>query len=78
MGAFAEHAAACGELRLRRMGIVDRPLAELSGTAKLAAIAAAYGGSLLSFPARLWPRKRLTDTYLTDPAVRALSPRQEG
>jgi hypothetical protein len=70
---FAEHAASCGELRLRRMGIVDRPLAELSGVAKLGAIAAAYGGSLLSAPARLWPRKRLTETYLKDPEVRALA-----
>jgi hypothetical protein len=73
MREFAEHAASCGELRLRRMGIVDRPLSDLSRAAKLGAVAAAYGGSLLAAPARLWPRKRLTETYLSDPAVRALA-----
>ncbi|HEY6049987.1 MAG TPA: ferritin-like domain-containing protein, partial [Thermoanaerobaculia bacterium] len=68
---FVEHAARSGELRLRRMGIVDRPLAELSAAAKLAAIAAACGASVLALPSRLLPRKRLTDTYLSDPEVRA-------
>jgi hypothetical protein len=80
MREFADHAASCGEIRLLRMGIVDRPLAQLSRAAKLGAVAAAYGGSLLSAPARLWPRKRLTETYLSDPDVRALltgAPRPE-
>jgi len=34
---------------------------------KAAAVAEAYGASLLSAPLRLFPRKRLTDTYLSDP-----------
>jgi hypothetical protein len=67
--AFVEHAARCGELRLRRLGIVDRPFAGLSTAAKLLAVTAAYGTSVLSLPSRLLPRKRLTETYLSDPSI---------
>jgi bacterioferritin (cytochrome b1) len=70
----------CAETRLRRMGVLDRPLAEL-GTAKRAAlILETYGGKALAGLAglvtglvRLLPfvpkRKRLPDTYLRDPHV---------
>src|SRR5689334_13677532 len=70
----------CAETRLLRMGVLDRPLAEL-GTAKRAAlILETYGGKALGGLAglvtglvRLLPfvpkRKRLTDTYLKDPHV---------
>jgi bacterioferritin (cytochrome b1) len=78
--AFLDHANACAELRLRRIGVLDRPLAELSGTQRAALVAEAYGGKLLgglgwlvTAPLRLlpmWPKKkRLTDTYLRDPHV---------
>jgi hypothetical protein len=73
--AFLARANDASELRLRRMGLLDRPLAEL-GRARRAALmleglAARYAGALL-------PRRRrlLTDTYLADPVVRhpALAP----
>lgn len=78
--AFLDHANACAELRLRRTGVLDRPLAELSGARRALLVAEAYGGkllgglvSLLTLPLRilpLWPRKkRLTDTYLRDAHV---------
>ncbi len=78
--AFLEHANVCAELRLRRIGVIDRPLAELSGAKRALLVAEAYGGklvggvgSLLMVPLRIlpfWPkRKRLTDTYLSDAHV---------
>ena len=83
--AFLERTLACAELRMRRMGLLDRPLAELGRGRRAALIGEAYGGKLLgalgrlvTWPLRLlpfWPRKkRLTDTYLRDPAVRVLPP----
>lgn len=79
---FLAHANRCAELRLRRIGVLDRPLAELSGARRALLVAEAYGGkalgglgSLLLAPLRLlpfWPkRKRLTDTYLADAHVAA-------
>src|SRR5678816_2745755 len=76
--AFLDHANACAELRLLRIGVLERPLAELSGVRRALLVAEAYGGkllgglvSLVSSPLRalpLWPRKkRLTETYLGDP-----------
>ena len=70
----------CAELRLRRIGVLDRPLAELGTLRRAALVAEAYGGkalggllSLVTWPLRLlpfWPKKkRLTDTYLRDPHV---------
>jgi len=70
----------CAELRLRRIGVLDRPLAELRGLKRAALVAEAYGGkalgalgSLVTWPLRMlpfWPKKkRLTDTYLADPHV---------
>ena len=78
--AFLALANRCAELRLRRMGLLDRPLAEVGGWKRAALVAEAYGGKLLgglvdlvTFPLRLlpfWPKKkRLTDIYLTDPHV---------
>lgn len=78
--AFLEHANRCAELRLRRIGVLDRPLAELGGFKRALLVVEAYGGkalgglgSLLMTPLRLlplWPKKkRVTDTYLRDPHV---------
>ena len=78
--AFLALANRCAELRLQRMGLLDRPLAELGGLKRAALVAEAYGGKLLgglvdlvTLPLRLlpfWPKKkRLTDVYLRDPHV---------
>jgi len=78
--AFLDHANRCAELRLRRIGVLDRPLAEIGGLSRALLVAEAYGGkllgglaSLVTLPLRLlplWPKKkRLTDTYLRDPHV---------
>jgi bacterioferritin (cytochrome b1) len=78
--AFLAHANQCAEMRLRRIGVLDRPLTEISGAKRAALVAEAYGGkalgglgSLLMLPLRalpFWPKKkRLTDTYLADPHV---------
>jgi hypothetical protein len=77
--AFLEHANKCAEIRLRRIGVLDRPLAEISGAKRAALVAEAYGGklvgglgSLLAVPFKLLPwfrRRRVTDTYLADPHV---------
>jgi bacterioferritin (cytochrome b1) len=77
---FLEHTNRCAELRMRRIGLLDRPLAELGGFKRAALVAEAYGGkalggllSLITLPLRLlpfWPKKkRLTDTYLADPHI---------
>jgi len=77
--AFLEHANRCAETRLRRIGVLERPLAEISGAKRAALVAEAYGGkllgglgSLVALPLKLLPwfkRKRVTDTYLADPHV---------
>jgi hypothetical protein len=66
---FLESSLACAEQRLLRMGVLTRPLIELSALEKSLAVAEAYGTSLVQTPLRLLPKKRLTDTYLKDPAV---------
>lgn len=86
--AFLDHANACAELRLQRIGVLDRPLAELSGGRRALLVAEAYGGkllgglgSLVTSPLRLlplWPKKkRLTETYLGDPHVTGFLPAAE-
>jgi bacterioferritin (cytochrome b1) len=80
MSSFLAHANHCAELRLRRIGVLDRPLTELSGSRRAMLVAEAYAGkllggvvSLVSLPLRLLPwfrKKRVTDTYLEDPHVR--------
>ncbi len=82
--AFLELSVRCNETRLRRMGMIDRPLAELGALRRAALVTEAYGGkalgalaSLVTLPLRLLPwfkRKRLTDTYLKDPHIHALPP----
>jgi bacterioferritin (cytochrome b1) len=78
--AFLAMSNRCAETRLRRMGVLDRPLAELGLARRAALVAEAYGGkllgalgSLVTAPLRLLPgfpkKKRLTDVYLTDPHV---------
>jgi bacterioferritin (cytochrome b1) len=77
--AFLAHANHCAELRLRRIGVLDRPLDQLSGGRRAMLVAEAYGGkllggvgSLIALPLRVLPwfrKKRVTDTYLADPHV---------
>ncbi len=78
--AFLAHANTCAELRLQRIGVLDRPLSEISGAKRKLLVAEAYGvkalsglGSLALIPFKLlpfWPKKkRLTDTYLSDAHV---------
>jgi bacterioferritin (cytochrome b1) len=77
--AFLAHANHCAEIRLRRIGVLDRPLAEISKARRAALVTEAYAGkalgglgSLLALPLRLLPwfkKKRVTDTYLLDPHV---------
>ena len=75
----------CAETRLRRIGVLDRPLAEMGTLKRAALVAEAYGGkalggllSLVTLPLRLlpfWPKKkRLTDTYLRDAHVTGFLP----
>lgn len=66
---FLDFAVDCGELRLRRMGVVDAALNEIPLARKAGAVLAAYGSSVAGLPLRLLPRRRLTDTYLHDPVV---------
>ncbi|MCX5747256.1 MAG: ferritin-like domain-containing protein [Proteobacteria bacterium] len=80
--AFLAHANRCAEMRLIRIGVLDRPLAEIGRAKRALLVAEAYGGkalgglgSILMVPFRLlpfWPKKkRLTDTYLADAHVAA-------
>jgi hypothetical protein len=74
----------CAETRLQRIGVLDRPLAEIGGAKRALLVAEAYGGkalgglvSLLATPLRMlpfWPKKkRLTDTYLRDQHIAGFS-----
>ncbi len=86
MPAFLDRCNQAAETRMLRMGLIDRPLAEMGGLTRAARVAEAYGGKALGALGRLvtWPfrlllpfvfrQKRLTDTYLQDPAIRALPP----
>jgi hypothetical protein len=67
-------------MRMRRISLLDRPLAELGWLRRAALVTEAYGGkalggllSLVTLPLRLLPflprKKRLTDTYLDDPHI---------
>ncbi len=77
---FLAFANRCAETRLRRIGVLDRPLAELGGGKRALLVAEAYAGKaagglvhVLTTPLRLlpfWPKKkRLTDSYLADPHI---------
>lgn len=74
--AFLALCLACSETRLQRIGILDRPLAQVSAAQRTALVGEAYarkGGEsarkLLRLPTL--GKRRLTDTYLEDPIVRA-------
>ena len=72
---FLELSVECAEKRLLRMGVLTKPLRNLGRLEKGLAVAEAYGTSLLAAPLRrLLPRKRLTGTYLSDPAVQEPAP----
>jgi bacterioferritin (cytochrome b1) len=71
---FVEFAVERSELRLLRMGVAETPPARMPASRKAAAVALAYGRGLLLAPGRLLPRKRLTETYLRDPSLRARVP----
>ena len=75
--AFLQFTVDCAEQRLLRMGVLSKPFAEVTALEKAACVAEAYGTSLLTAPLRLLPRKRLTDTYLRDPAVLLRKPEEE-
>lgn len=81
--AFVRHSLAVMEKRLLRIGLLDRPVAAISGWQKARLVAEAYGTKAITalvakrFARVLTPlqtlgffkKKRLTDTYLDDPAV---------
>jgi bacterioferritin (cytochrome b1) len=75
---FLGLALSCSETRLLRMGVLDRPLSELGKVHRSALIAEAYArksassawGRVRALP--LLRAKRLTETYLDDPALRDL------
>lgn len=70
--AFVEHVVRCSELRLLRIGLTTRPLARMSAVEKLALVAKAYARKAIALPiAPFREPKKLTDTYLDDPAVRS-------
>jgi hypothetical protein len=77
---FLDKTVATADMRLQRIGLLDRPLAELSWGKRAALVAEACAGKtlgglfrLLTFPVRLFvKKKRLTETYLGDPAIKAL------
>lgn len=84
--AFLAFADDCAEQRLLRMGVLLRPLAQVSPWERAGALAAAYGGGALASLGRMARRlgpfgrpRRLTDVYLDDPDLAArLSPRGDG
>jgi len=79
---FLAHSLRCSETRLVRLGLCDKPPSTLSRAESAGLLAelagrklAGAGARVLLFPLRLFPaaqKKRLTDTYLDDPAVRSL------
>jgi hypothetical protein len=72
MPAFLEHSNRVTELRLSRLGVIDRPIASL-GTAERSALIARSTASRYARvlnPLRRKPAK-LTKTYLADPGIMA-------
>ncbi len=78
---FVRFAVSRAELRMLRMGLLDRPLVEISTRERALLVAEAYAGKtaatakqrLFVEPLRkmgLFRQKRLTDTYLDDPLVK--------
>jgi hypothetical protein len=79
--AFVKFTVSRAELRMRRMGLLDRPLAELSIAERGALVAESFAGKAAEGVARklvvsplrrlgLFRERRLTDTYLDDPLVK--------
>ncbi len=72
MPGFLAATVAAAELRLKRIGVLRRPLASIPAAEKArlsaAALARRYGRSLNPFRAKPEP---LTETYLRDPEIRA-------
>jgi hypothetical protein len=66
--ALAAHVADVSELRLRRTGVLDRPLADVSRPARARLIIEGLAARTLA-PLRPARRQRLTDTYLQDPSI---------
>jgi hypothetical protein len=81
---FLAHALRCAELRIERMGLCEGSLSDLS-TARKAALLAEFGAykiggaalraarAPLSFLPFVPKQTRLTDTYLSDPAIRTVT-----
>jgi len=75
MPEFLTLALSCSETRLLRMGVLEKPLAQLSARAKAGLVAEAYArkgkDAARAKLADLRPggRKRLTETYLSDPSL---------
>jgi hypothetical protein len=81
---LVRHTVQVAETRLMRIGLIDRPLSEVSAARKLGLVLEAYAGKLLGGLVRLilaiglsplrliglFGPRRLTDTYLDDPLVR--------
>lgn len=74
---FLQKVVATGELRMLRMGLIDKPLAQFSQWEKQRCIVAAYAHkamhTLWRIPSKLFPfsyEQRLTDTYLGDQSIR--------
>ena len=81
---LVRHTVRVAEVRLQRIGLIDRPLSSMSSGRKLLYVLEAYAGKLAGgllgmvlgvvlFPLRMvgfFRPKRLTDTYLDDPQVR--------
>ena len=66
--AFARHTAAVSELRLMRLGLLDRPLSEMPRAHFARHLAAGLAGRALA-PLRLSRQRLLTSTYLQDPSI---------
>jgi hypothetical protein len=67
---FARAVAASHEVRLRRMGLLDRPLAEIPAWRQVLLVVEAHAAKLLGRVRSLFtPRRRLTDVYLSDPGL---------
>lgn len=78
---FVKFVVSRAELRMLRMGLLDRPLAEISTAERLALVGESFAGKTVESVARkvvlsplqkigLFREKKLTDTYLDDPLVR--------
>jgi hypothetical protein len=72
MPGFLRASTGAAELRLRRMGVLDRPLDAIPGTERASlmagSVARRYGRALNPFRPKPTP---LTETYLRDPELRA-------